>query len=269
MLTIKGQGKDRPLSDYQRLFIEPRAPGVALTNDAVLAYLLERGVFRAGLRFACPSCQLEFWRSLDEARSRLDCDFCGYSINVTPQLRDKDWAFRRSGLFGQDDSQQGAIPVLLTLQQLKHAGRMNDGMFTTAMCLASKGAAIHACETDFVVVVQSGSNQRIEVAIGECKTRQRMTADDVANLRAVAGAFPADRFDVYVVFARLDDFSPEEIGLIKTINGSHQRRAIMLTARELEPYLPYERTAETFDIKRTVVNFADMADVTARVFLGE
>jgi hypothetical protein len=269
MQIILGQGDDRPLSDYQWLYIEPRKSGSKLKNSAVLSYLLEKGVFRAGLKFDCPSCQLEFWRSLDDAHSRLECDYCGHSFNAAPQLRDKMWAFRRSGLFGNDDNQQGAIPVLLTLQQLTQMDSMGHGVFTTAMTLRSKGTAISECETDFVVVDESGRDHRIKIAIGEAKTRKPITADDVAKLKAVADAFPADRYDVYVVFARLTPFSAEEVELIKQVNGRYRRRAIMLTDRELEPHFVYERTAKEFDIEQTAVSFEDMATATRRVFFEQ
>src|SRR5208337_1889735 len=128
-------GVSNYLSDYQWLYIEPRETGSELKNGAVLSYLLDKGVFRAGLNFECPSCRLEFWRSLDDARSRLECEYCGHGFNAAPQLRDKAWAFRRSGLLGNDDHQEGAIPVLLTLQQLMLVHSMSHGVFTTAMKL--------------------------------------------------------------------------------------------------------------------------------------
>jgi hypothetical protein len=268
MLTIRGQGEDRPLSDYQWLYIEPREVGSALKNDAVLSYLLEKGVFRAGLSFRCPSCQLEFWRSLDDARSRLECEYCGHGFNAAPQLQDKDWAFRRSGLFGNYDNQEGAIPVLLTLQQLALM-HSDDRIFTTAMTLEPKSAAIPKCETDFVLVAERPRDHRIEIIIGEAKTRNRITGDDVAKLKAVADAFPKDRYDVYVVFSRLTPFSDEEVEHIRHVNGPHDRRAIMFTDRELEPYFTYERTAKEFDIRETAVSFADMAIATARVFFEQ
>jgi hypothetical protein len=34
------------------------------------------------------------------------------------QLRDRNWAYRRSGLFVREDNQGGGIPVAVTLQQL-------------------------------------------------------------------------------------------------------------------------------------------------------
>jgi hypothetical protein len=231
--------------------------------------LLEKGVFRAGLKFDCPSCQLEFWRSLDDVRSRLECEYCGHAFNASPQLRDKAWAFRRSGLFGNDDHQKGAIPVLLTLQQLMNIHREDHGFFTTAMSLAPKRAAIRACETDFVVVTESGRDHRIQIAIGECKTRNPIATADVTNLMAVADAFPTDRYDVFLVFARLTPFCAEEIDLIKKVNGRYHSRAIMLTERELEPQFVYERTAQEFDIQQIAASFEDMAAATVRVFFEE
>lgn len=264
--TIFGHETDRPLSGYQSLYIEPRKIGSELTPDAVLSYLLDRGVFRAGLKFACPSCQLDFWLSLDEAKSRLECQFCGHVFNASPQLRDKDWAFRRSGLFGRADNQEGAVPVTLTLQQLMRVHSLGDGIYTTAMDLKPKGATIPSCETDFVVLTTRGHDRKVQIAVGECKTRQPITADDVRKLKAVGDAFPADKYDVYVVFAKLNSFGAEEIECIKSVNNCYHRRAIMLTDRELEPYFVYERTAKEFDIKGTTVSFEDMAIVTDRVF---
>lgn len=267
--VIRGQGNVRSLSDYQWLYIEPRKPGTELKNTAVFSYLLDKGVFRAGLKFDCPSCQLEFWRLLDDARSRLECEYCGHGFNAAPQLRDKAWAFRRSGLFGNDDHQEGAIPVLLTLQQLAHMRTMHHGVFTTAMALKSNGAQISKCETDFVLVVERPRDHRIQIVIGEAKARQPITASDVIKLTAVADAFPADRYDVFVVFARLSSFSAEEVELIKKVNSQHTRRAIMLTDRELEPYFIYERTAKEFDMDEIAVSYEDMATATVRVFFEQ
>jgi hypothetical protein len=74
---------------------------------------------------------------------------------------------------------------------------------------------------------------------------------------------------VYVVFARLTQFSAEEVELIKDVNGPHDLRAIMLTDQELEPYLIYERTAKEFDISNAPVSFRDMVIATTRVFFEQ
>jgi len=266
MQAIRGQGETRPLSSYQWLYIEPRGIGTPLTNDAVLGYLLDRGVFRVGLEFKCPGCELWFWRPLDDAKAMLECDLCGHAFNTSRQLRDRDWAFRRSGLFGKDDHQEGAIPVTLALQQLVRLGGFSEGMYTPCLSLSPLTAAISPCETDFAVLKPSGPDHKIEIVIGECKTRKPITADDVTKLKAVADAFPVDRYDTYVVFARLKPFTSEEIDLMRVLNVGSRLRAILLTERELEPYFVYERTQKEFDIPGTAVSFEDMAAVTQAVF---
>jgi len=264
--AIRAADTDHPLDNYQQLYIEERKIGSSLTNDAVLAHLLRKQIFRPGLKLDCPNCSLEFWRSLDEVKTKSECEYCGHVFNIAPQLRDRDWAYRRSGLFGRNDNQEGAIPVVLTLQQLTDVHRLSAQLMTTAMTLTPNGADIAACETDFVLLSQRGRDHRIQVAIGECKTRKPIAEQDVQNLLRVANAFPTDRFDVFLVFSKLAAFSADELAHIRQANEGHRLRAIVLTERELEPWFMYERTEKEFDIRRHAVSFEDMAQITHDVF---
>ena len=256
---------------YEKLYIEPRKSGSKLTPDAVLSYLLEKGIFRAGLKFDCPSCRLEFWTSLDDVRTEANCEYCGHKFNITPYLKDRDWAFRRSGLFGRDDHQEGAIPVLLTLQQLNTIFHTHEMFYATAMELKpkQKGAVKlknGQCETDFVVVVPRPNDMKIDIAIGECKNRKQIEDQDVDNLQAIVDAFSRDRFNVYIIFSKLSQFSEEELIRIRRLNTKYNRRVVLFTPRELEPYFLYERTAAEFDIKKYASRFEDMVNVTEQVF---
>ena len=266
--TIRAQGTDHPLSSYQNLYIEPRQPGTSLTNDAVLAHLLKKGVFRPGLRLDCPSCQLEFWISLDDVKTNAECEYCGGVFHVGPQLRDRDWAYRRSGLFGRNDNQEGAIPVILSLLQLAHLYEPNSYTLTTATSLLPIDADIPKCETDFIFMVNGNRNHRVQIVIGECKTRKPISQDDVQNLLKVAKAFPEDRFDVYLMFSKLADFSEEELSLIAGVNNG-PLCAIILTQRELDRWHPYEATAKEFGINPTSVDLQDMALATFEIYLKE
>lgn len=255
-------------AEFEDIYIEQRAIGSKLKADAVLGYLLKKGVFRAGLRFDCPNCRLEFWISLDDARTETTCEYCGAKFNVTPHLKDRDWAFRRSGLFGRDDNQEGAIPVALTLMQLNTTFISREVLYSTAMSLQSP-PKINPCETDFVVIGPRARDGQVDIAIGECKTTDSITADDVAKLKAVAEAFPTDRFNVYIIFSKLAAFSAEELARIRAVNDRYRRRAILFTPRELEPYHLYDRTAKEFKIERYAVSFEDMAKITEQVFFAE
>jgi hypothetical protein len=52
----------------------------------------------------------------------------------------------------------------------------------------------------------------------------RLDGTDVENLRGVADALAANRFEAYILFAKLAPFTPEEIALARTLNGEYQRR---------------------------------------------
>ncbi len=251
---------------YEDLFIEQRAASSKLTPDAVLSYLMKKSVFRAGLEFDCPNCRLEFWAALDNLRTDITCAFCGHQFNITPHLNHRgDWRFRRSGLFGGDDNQEGAIPVMLTLQQLDttFSPRM---LYTTAMNLKPDSAKITECETDFVIMAPNHRDERVQIAIGECKTRKCITADDITKLKAVAAAFPSERFEVFVILTKLTAFTSDEVKHAAALNDKYNNRAILLTARELEPYFLYDRTSKEFIINRIAVSFEDMAIITHQIY---
>ena len=110
---------------FKDVYIEYREKG-DLKPDDVLRYLLKRRVFRVGLEFTCPNCELPSWVHLDEVRTRSICNYCDHGYDVTPQLKDRDWRYRRSGIFGREDDQLGGVPVALTLQQLGSASTIGS-----------------------------------------------------------------------------------------------------------------------------------------------
>ena len=256
-----------PISEYKDLFIEQRPYRTELTSHDVFSYLLKKGVYRTGMEFDCPSCRLEFWCSLDDVRTELACEYCGHRFNVSPYLRDKYvWRYRRSGLFGRADNQEGAIPVILTIQQLHTTFHSRELLYAPAMTLESKSISISKCETDFVTLSKCPLDGKIDITIGECKTRKQISDDDVSNLQSIADAFPSEQFNVYIIFSKLNSFSLEELARARRLNSEYQRRVILFTDREIEPYHLYERTAKEFKIKQFAVSFEDMANITDQVF---
>jgi len=49
------------------------------------------------------------------------------------------------------------------------------------MGLKPAGATIKDCETDFVLVNNLSMEQKIQIVIGECKSRKEITAQDVVD----------------------------------------------------------------------------------------
>jgi hypothetical protein len=262
---------------YKSLYIEPRDKKELKPEDAFL-YLLKKGVFRAGLKLECLTCQLDFWVSLDDAQSTIQCPYCGFSFSVLPQLRDRNWAFRRSGLFGREDHQHGGMPVAVTLQQLETMFHGRLLAYAPGMELKPSTATIDACETDLVVLASNSprSGKPHELAIGECKDEGgEITEDDVRKLMKVSLVLEKSPCDVFIIFAKCGKFTTAEIERCKGArrklfehNGKavYSHNVIMLSERELEPYYIYQETKKDFVIDQYPHSFDDLAINTENIF---
>ncbi|WP_157376886.1 hypothetical protein [Burkholderia ubonensis] len=268
-------------SDHENLYIEPRERGENLTPQGVFSHLVKQGLFRIGADLLCPRCQLQNWFPLDDLRQRVTCQMCGEPFVATSQLIEGKWAYRRSGLLGLERNAQGAVPVLLTLQQLDtNLHSMPDSRsYSVSLDLKPKNGQLeNPCEVDFAWIIPRGYPERTIVIVGECKDRGRaakaggdggtINATDIANLRAVADSFPKERFEVFILLSKLCAFTPQEIELAKSLNGEHLQRVIMLTDRELEPYHLYERTQKLFKMEQYATSVDDLARATIYAFLN-
>lgn len=265
-------GSTPRFEDHEKLYIEPRPFGGKLTKQMVFGYMVEKGLFRTGMELACPVCNLPSWYPLDSLKQTNTCDLCGNTYDATREMIGRELQYRRSGILGVERNNQGAVPVVLLLQQLKiNLGRFAPGvMLAVSHSLAPKNEVdIPACETDFVVIGSDSYPRKASFVIGECKDENdRIDADDIGNLRAVADAISAHRFDTFILFARLSDFSAEEIELARSLNSEYRRRVILFSARELEPYRVYDRVNEGRSQPIYAHSMSKFADVTHDLYFS-
>lgn len=269
--------------DYETLYGGHHPFGTKLDPNAVFAYLVEKGLFRMGAVLKCPLCRMASWTALDTLTQKLTCEMCGREFDATRRLVDGNWHYRRSGVLGAERNAQGAIPVVLTLQQFKvNLSSFRKGFYLPSIDLIPKEGRddLSKCELDFVWIIPQPYPERTVVLIGECKDRGSeneagerkgtIDAKDVDNLRRVADALPSHRFSTFIVLAKLCQFTPEEIELAKTLNDKYRRRAILLTERELEPYHIYERTQKEFtNIRPYAGSPEDLANNTALMYFSK
>lgn len=266
-------------SDHKGLYLEPREIGTSLTAEHVFAYLVGKRVFRIGYDLHCPRCQLPSWFPVDDLRQKVACQMCGESFDAMSQLASGEWTYRRSGVLGAERNAQGAVPVVLTLQQLDTylGSGLEHGCYSVSLDLIPTGGQRPTpCEVDFAWLMPRPYPHRTIVIIGECKDRgmsraqggdgATINADDVANLRAVADSFPKQRFEVYILLAKLCAFTPVEIELARSLNAERELRTILLTERELEPYHLFERTKKLFEIDEYGDSLEDLARATVTVY---
>jgi hypothetical protein len=253
-------------SEYENLYLGSRSMTSKLTPKDVFHFLLDKGVFRPGLTLKCPKCELPFWVQLDDVATQAECAYCGNRFNCTSQLNKDPWQYRKSGLFGLDNNQEGSVPVALTLQQLDtHLSRSSSDILMTNLKLA-KGPKSPDCETDLFVAVQE--NDHVAIAVGECKdAKGEISAEDVRNMTAVADAFEGDYFETFIIFAKTGVFTQEEVDRCKLAQAGHGRpRVIMLSDRELEPYFIYERASRQFKVDTTVISLDGLARSTDQLY---
>ncbi|NWG76128.1 MAG: hypothetical protein HXY24_16270 [Rubrivivax sp.] len=170
-------------------------------------------------------------------------------------------------MFGKDDHQGGGIPVALTLQQLHTALHSHVLAYTTGTELEPAGADMQKCETDFVLLAESLPERTLQVAIGECKGAGQIMEDDVRNLALVADALASGGdCEAFIVFAKTSAFTAEEVERCKAAQGKYERRVILLSDRELEPYFMYERADKEFEIQGSAVSLEDMVQATRNIY---
>ena len=272
-LQLIGDVRDDQLhfEKYKTLHIEPREE-LELKPSNAFDFLLDRRVFRVGLDLLCPSCDLEFWLAIDDVRNTVECSMCETRFTVGRQMKDRDWRYRRSGLFGGENNQEGAIPVALTLQQLDaNLAGLNQSLFHTGLNLKPAGASIHTCEIDFAWLEQQ-SDGRLDLAIGECKSQgpaggSAIKSDDVEKLKAVAEALrPIAR--VSIVFSKTASFTPEEVALCKGLSGTEGLGVILLSDTELEPYFVYSDRVKAGEVALSVIALDDLVKGTRRFYFA-
>ncbi|MFC1892175.1 hypothetical protein ACFLZT_07270 [Thermodesulfobacteriota bacterium] len=273
--TIGSKDPDRPdakFSDHQDLFIESRPFEENLTPDAIFGYLVEKGLFRVGADLNCPSCKMNSWIPLDSLKHKVVCDLCGQEHDVTRNLTDvNEWHYRRSGVLGVEKNAQGAVPVFLTLQQLDtnfHSG-LSKNLYSPSLDLTPKTDVEGTkCETDFVWVIPRAYPRKNVVILAECKDKGPITIDDATNLKRIADSLPKKRFKTFIVLSQISPFTDSEIKIAKTLNNQYFRRAILLSANELEPYYIRERAKDESGRDLKWYSPEEMANSTALLYFA-
>ena len=197
---------------------------------------------------------------------------CGNNYDATRQIVGGEFRYRRTGVLGIEKNTQGAVPAALLLQQLgiNLRGYHKVALVPSYDLEPLAGVNLPVCETDFVAIENLTYPDKAAFIIGECKDEgDRIDENDINNLKQIADAIPRQRFSPYVLLARLSPFSAEEIALARTLNTKYEKRAILLSQRELEPYYIYERVNKERGTRYYGGTAKEMARTTAAIYFAE
>lgn len=259
-------------TEHESLHIQARETP-KLSTDEAFSYMLSKKLFRAGLEMTCSNCKLKPWLSINSLGSEVTCEYCGGQVELVTQLKDRDWKFRKSGLIGSDNNQEGAIPVILTLLQFLHRDHSGGSfVYSTALKLDSKKLGID-CETDFAALGHTRDihgKDYTAVAIGEVKSlKEEINDQDIENLSKVKEALDKSGVKTYLVFAKTADFTDAEIQRFKDLQAKGIS-PILFTCKELDPYELYDYYRKN-DIelpRKYGSSFEDMAQNSATIYLS-
>lgn len=248
--------KNNSFLNFEDLYIEARkAP--KLTPEMAFDFLVNKKVFRAGALIKCTRCDLESWVPLREFSDLLQCPLCDNKFSPLEENKSGiTWHFRRSGLFGEYNNQEGSIPVLLSLLQLVRV--KHDARIFTGHDVEFNG---NKCELDLIAldVNQHYFDSTPEIIIGECKDaglrdkertqpvakrlkeRYQVTDKDISNMIEIKKRLDSSGLRTWLLFSTTASmFSLDEIARFQGLTNQHIY-PILFTANELEPYHPYDR----------------------------
>ena len=249
---------DNNFQKFETLHIESRDKKKLGSND-VFSYLVKKRVLAPRLSwqhkllgtkvtFKCRNCGLKENIYLKDYQNDWRCPSCN-GVNRMREYFGEDfqgtankyWRFKRAGLFAKDNHQEGAVPVILTLLSFVRIFDLHKLIYSTSLELKNS----EKCEIDLCVLQYDRGNE-IQVGIAECKSKgQKINQQDILNLTRIQDKLNALGLDCFIIFAKTaDKYESEELALFKTLS-SENRKIIILSNKELEPYHPYWEMEET------------------------
>ena len=235
--------------------------------NSAFKFLLETGFFRAGLELVCEHCKLENWLNLKDIDDFWPCTYCGGENRTSLHLKDRgDWKFRKSGFLAKDNNQEGAIPVILTLLQLKRRLGRYRFVYSTALDLRLGSEKLEAD----LCVLQYERGSSIEVGIAECKSQGgEIKQQDIEHLKLARAALTDKGLECVLIFSKTaNEFTAIEMDRFKAL-AAEDIPMILLTNRELEPFDPYEDFKDVQLPHPYAFTLSEMALNSRRIYLTD
>lgn len=261
---------DNKFNKFEKLYIEQRDT-LKLKTNHVFNFLIKKGIFKPNLTlfdriftkkdFTCKNCGIKTKIKIKHYESEWMCPYCSYKHFMPQYIMEDHWIinkfnFIKNGLFSIDNHQEWAIPVTLTLLTI---GRILfshwDLFYSTSLKLKDK----KEYEIDSVIINHKWD--KIEIGICECKSQGKIDSldadineNDINNLKYIQEKLNKIWVDCYLIFSKTTDkFKISELELFKKLK-TENRKFILLTNNELEPYEPYWELDNTENLPRKYAN---------------
>lgn len=178
-------------------------------------FLVEKGVFKMGIRLQCPRCLRNSWFAIEDIRERFICPRCLNSFPAIGNVDSSAWCYKTAGPFSVPNYADGAYAVLLTADFLNDR-KMSTMRITPALSFIAEAPGKVSLEADLAAFWQDSiyGERKDGVLFCECKTYGTFQKKDFDRMRYLAKAFPG----AVLIFSTLNkELSKKEIIGIKKI----------------------------------------------------
>lgn len=240
-------------------------------------FLLEKGVFKIGLRLQCPHCLRNSWFPLEAIREEFICPRCLNSFPAIGNIDSSAWSYKTAGPFSVPQYADGAYSVLLTADFLNDR-KMTTMRITPALSFVAEAPGKINLEADLAAFWQESiyGERRDGILFCECKTYGLFQKKDFDRMQYLAKAFPG----AVLIFSTLrKKLTKKEIAGITKIAKAGRKYwkaerpinpVLVLTGNELlshfgPPYCWDDDTKKKFDHVRGLIG---LSDATQQLYLN-
>ncbi|KKL91041.1 hypothetical protein LCGC14_1898640, partial [marine sediment metagenome] len=184
-------------------------------------YLIDRDIFKIGIKIKCPNCLRNSWYSADEISQKIKCPRCLNEFSSIGHIDKGKWCYRTTGPFSIPGYADGGFSVLLALNFFGEH-RMHDLRITPTFSFNATDSRGNDLEADFGAFWQESSSRSVAdgVMFGECKTFGLFEKRDIQRMTSIAKQFPGAMLVFCTLKKKLDK---SEIKLLTKITKAGRK----------------------------------------------
>jgi len=240
-------------------------------------FLVEKSVFKMGLRLQCPHCLRNSWFALEDIQDKFICPRCLNSFPAIGNIDSSAWCYKTAGPFSVPNYADGAYAVLLTADFLNDR-KMTTMRITPALSFIAEAPNKVSLEADLAAFWQDSiyGERKDGILFCECKTYGSFQKKDFDRMRYLAKAFPG----AVLIFSTLrKSLTKKEVAGITKIAKAGRKYwkterpinpVLILTGNELlshfgPPYCWEDSIKKKFD---RVHGLIGLSDATQQLYLN-
>jgi len=232
-----GSSEEDDLQNGRQLPVEQIKENLKKENgqDSLLDYLIEKGVFHAGIKIKCPHCLRKSWFSIHKVDDNIQCPKCLNDYPAIGNIEKGSWCYKTTGPFSVPNHADGSYATLLALNFFNDH-KLNTFKSTPALNFSAKAddGSGREMEADIALFWQDSiyGEKMDGILFAECKTYGEFKSKDFKRMKTLAKEFPGAVIAFTTLRNKLTDYEISEITKLTKIG-----RKFWKSERPINPIL--------------------------------